>query len=67
VGSPRGSIAALYNYEEFESSHGRQPGSLKALAEAKAKRAGSATRKPKKGKNEALLQILPGEEPGSEK
>jgi hypothetical protein len=34
-----GSIAALYDYEEFESSHGRQPGTLKALALANEKRA----------------------------
>ena len=30
--APPGSIAALYDHEQFESSHGRQPGSLKALA-----------------------------------
>lgn len=71
-----GSVAWLYddNGKDFESSHGRQPGSLKALALAREKQADSAekpeqSRKPnaQKRKNEALLQVLRGEEPGSEK
>jgi hypothetical protein len=70
-----GSIDWLYSDgAQFESSHGRQPGSLKALALAREKHADSAekpeqSRKPnaQKRKNEALLQVLRGEEPGSEK
>lgn len=71
-----GSVAWLYddNGKDFESSHGHQPGSLKALALAREKQADSAekpeqSRKPnaQKRKNEALLQVLRGEEPGSEK
>jgi hypothetical protein len=37
-GAEPGSIAALYDYEEFESSRGRRPASLKALALANEKR-----------------------------
>jgi len=37
-GAEPGSIASLYDYEQFESSNGRRPGTLKALAEAREKR-----------------------------
>ena len=45
-GRATGSIAALYDYEEFESS-GRQPGTLKVLALANEKQ---AKKKPAKRK-----------------
>jgi hypothetical protein len=42
------SISAPYDYEEFEKSHGRQPGTLKALALAHEKRVKNA--KPNKNR-----------------
>jgi len=39
AGAEPGSIASLYDYEEFESRRGRQPGTLKALAAARDERA----------------------------
>jgi len=38
-GAEPGSIAALYDYQELESTDGRQPGTMKALALAREKHA----------------------------
>jgi|HubBroStandDraft_2_1064218.scaffolds.fasta_scaffold220606_2 hypothetical protein len=54
-GEPPGSIGWLYGEGAFESGHGRQPGTLDALAKSREKRA-------KKKKSEALQSVSGGEE-----